>query len=79
MPPEYGKKLMENRNNKFTDEKTLDIHESDFSYLTKSYNNAKYVAEKFSWDTVSCVKNGEIRTIEDIQEEIRGICKKVIG
>ena len=79
MPPEYGRRLMENRNNKFTDEKALDIHESDFSYLKKSYNNAKYVADKFSWNTVSCVKDGEIRTIEDIQEEIRGICKKVIG
>jgi len=78
MPPEYGRKLMENRNNKFTDEKTLDIHESDYSYLEKSYQNAKYVAKKFSWNTVSCVANGEIRTIEDIQEEIKGICKKVM-
>lgn len=78
MPPEYGRKLMENRNNKFTDEKALDIHERDTSHLEKSYNNAKYVADKFGWKTVSCVKNAEIRSISDIQEEIIGICEKVI-
>lgn len=78
MPPEYGRILMQNRNNKFTDEKTLDIHESDFSYLEKSYNNAKYVADKFGWKTVSCIKDGEIRSIDDIQREIIEICKDVI-
>ena len=78
MPPEYGRKLMENRNNKITDEKALDIHESDVNHLNKSYNNAKYVADKFSWSTVSCVKDGEIRSIEDIQEEVRKICESVI-
>ena len=61
---------MENRNNKFTDEKTLDIHESDNSHLEKSYNNAKYVADKFGWQHILCVKDCEIRTIEDIQGEI---------
>lgn len=78
MPPEYGRKLMENRNNKFTDEKTLDIHESDNSHLEKSYNNAKYVAEKFGWKTVSCVKDAQIRTISDIQKEIIELCSKII-
>ena len=78
MPPEYGRKLMENRNNKITDEKALDIHESDANHLSKSYSNAKYVADKFSWNTVSCVKNGEIRSIEDIQDEVRKICESVI-
>lgn len=78
MPPEYGRRLMENRNNKFTDEKALDIHESDFSYLEKSYNNAKYVADKFNWRTVSCIKDGEIRSIEDIQAEIITFCDKIL-
>ena len=75
MPPKYGRKLMMNRDNKFTGEKALDIHESDSSYLEKSYNNAKYVAEKFAWKHISCVKNDDIRSIDDIQEEIRKILK----
>lgn len=70
MPPEYGRILMQNRDNKFSGEKQLDIHESDYSYLEKSYENAKYVSEKFGWQHILCVKNGEIRTIDDIQKEI---------
>ena len=77
MPPEYGRILMQNRDNKFSGEKELDIHESDFSYLEKSYENAKYVAEKFSWKHILCVKDSEIRTIEDIQAEIINIVENI--
>lgn len=75
MPTEYGRRLMEGRNNKFSKSEKLDIHEADYSYLEKSYENAKYVAEKFSWEHILCVKDGEIRTIEDIQAEIIGLLK----
>ena len=70
MPPEYGRILMQNRDNKFSGEKQLDIHESDYSYLEKSYENAKYVSEKFGWQHILCVKDKQIRSIEDIQTEI---------
>ncbi len=70
MPPEYGRILMQNRDNKFSGEQTPDIHERDFSYLEKSYNNAKYVSEKFGWKHISCVKDEKLRTLEDIQKEI---------
>lgn len=75
MPPEYGRILMNERNNKFTGEKALDIHEKDSAYLEKSYENAKYVAEKFGWKTIMCVENGKIRTIDDIQSEIKSVLK----
>ena len=70
MPTEYGLKLMANRNNKITGQEQKDIHEDDREYMKKSYDNAFYVAKKFGWTTISCVKDGEIRTIEDIHEEI---------
>ncbi|MBO5059407.1 MAG: thymidylate kinase [Clostridia bacterium] len=70
MPPEYGRLLMQDRDNKFSGEKALDIHERDYSYLEKSYENAKYVSEKFGWQHVLCVNDGQIRTIADIQAEI---------
>ena len=79
MPPEYGKLLISGRNNKFSGNEKLDIHERDFSYLEKSYENAKYVADKFGWKTVHCVKNGEIRTIDDIQAEMVEIVENIIG
>lgn len=79
MPPKYGKTLIEGRNNKFSGEKKLDIHESDFSYLEKSYENAKYVADKFGWQTIPCVKDGKIRPIADIQADIVKITEKLIN
>ena len=75
MPPKYGKLLICGRNNKFSGTEKLDIHESDFSYLEKSYENAKYVAEKFGWHTISCIKDDEIRSIDDIQADIRLIAE----
>lgn len=70
MPTEYGVKLMENRNNKITGNEKKDIHESDKNHLEASYKNAFYVADKFGWNVVSCVKNNEIKTINEINDEI---------
>ena len=79
MPPKYSRILIEGRNNKFSGNEKLDIHERDFSYLEKSYENAKYVAEKFGWHKVPCVKDGEIRPIADIQKDIVEITGKIIN
>lgn len=78
MPPEYGRILMQGRDNKFSGEKVLDIHERDYSYLEKSYENAKYVSEKFGWKHILCVKDGKIRTIEDISSEIIHLVESLI-
>jgi dTMP kinase len=69
---------MEGRDNKFSGDSQLDIHESDFSYLEKSYENAKYVSKKFGWQHILCVENGVIRTIEDIQKEIISLTEKIL-
>lgn len=78
MPPEYGVMLMKDRANKSNGTDKKDIHESDFSYLETSYNNAVYVAERFSWKRVSCVKDGEIRSVEDIHNDIYSIIKEIL-
>jgi dTMP kinase len=70
MPPEYGRILMKDRSNKITGEAALDIHESNEEFLQKSYDNALDVAKKCGWTVVDCVKDGIIRTIEDINNEI---------
>ncbi len=70
VPIEFSKKLMENRKNKFTGEDKKDIHESDLNYLEKSYNNALYIADKYNWKKIECVKNNQLRSIDDIHEEI---------
>lgn len=79
MPPEYGARLMKDRLNKSTGGEQKDIHESDREYLNKSYNNAVYVAEKFGWKRIPCVKDGEIRTIEEISDDIEKIVKELLN
>ena len=70
MPPEYSIRLMESRNNKITGEAQKDIHEKDFDYLRASYNNSREIAEKYNWIRIECVENGQIKSIEQVHEEI---------
>lgn len=70
MPVEYGAELMKSRNNKITGEEKKDIHESDIEYLTKSYDNAMDVAKRFGWEKIFCVKDGKVREVIDINNEI---------
>lgn len=78
IPPEYAIKLMENRENKFTHEQEKDIHERDKNHIIDSYNSACNLVEKYDWYEVKCIKNGNLRTIEDIHEEIYAEFKKYI-
>lgn len=78
VPVDYSIKLMENRKNKFTGEDEKDIHESDKSYLRKTYNNSLYIADKYNWKRVECVENEQLRTIKDISNEIYGIVKNIL-
>lgn len=75
VPIDFSKKLMERRKNKFTGGEKKDIHESDIDYLTKSYNNAVYIANKYNWDKINCIKEESLRTIDSIHEEIYKIVK----
>ncbi len=70
---DLAQKLMANRKNKITDEASKDIHERDCEYMKKCYDNACFVAEKYEWNEIKCFNGDEIRTIEDIHEEIRKI------
>ncbi len=78
VPVDYSIKLMENRKNKFTGEDEKDIHESDKNYLRKTYNNSLYIADKYNWKRVECVENEQLRTIEDISNEIYEIVKNIL-
>ena len=67
MPPEVSIELMKDRENKFTHEAAKDIHERDKNHLIDAYNAACDVAKDYGWFTIECVKDGKIRTIEDIR------------
>lgn len=68
---DLAQRLMANRKNKITDEAKKDIHESDCEYMKKCYDNACGIAKKYDWHEVKCYNGDEIRTIDDIQSEIR--------
>ena len=70
MPVETAMKLIENRENKFTHNQQKDIHERDKNHLIDAYNAACEVAKEYNWCEIKCVKDGKIRTVEDIHEEI---------
>ena len=70
MPVEKSLELIKNRENKFTHNAQKDIHESDEKHIIDSYNAACDVAIKYNWYTIECIKDGSLRTIEDIHEEI---------
>lgn len=78
MPPKYAQMLMKERKNKITGLIEKDIHEKDSDYLIDSYNNACSIAKTYNWNYVNCAKNGKIRNIEDIHEDIYSIVKAVI-
>lgn len=78
MPTDYAEKLIANRENKFTHEAQKDIHERDKSHLLDSYNAACSLVNKYDWYEVKCIKDGEIRSIDDIHEEIYTEIKKYI-
>lgn len=78
MPPEKALELIKNRENKFTHSTQKDIHERDKSHITDSFNAACSVAQKYNWYTVECIKEEQVRTIDDIHEEIYQEIKKHI-
>ena len=78
MPVEKCIDLMKDRENKFTHGQAKDIHEKDKSHLVDAYNAGCEVAKEYNWYEIKCVKDGEIRSIEDIHEEIYNEIKKHI-
>jgi dTMP kinase len=49
---------------------TKDIHEKDDNHLISAYKNAKYVAKKYNWIVVDCAKENNIKSIDEIHQEI---------
>ena len=49
---------------------TADIHEQDLGYLATCRRTGKSAAEYYGWTVIQCVRDGKMRSIEDIHEEI---------
>ena len=59
---------------------TKDIHEEDTSYMTKSYNNGVNLAKELGWTLIHCCDDdGNLKTIEEIHEEIMKIATEFLN
>ena len=47
-----------------------DIHEQDTAYLRSCRESGRQAAEVLGWYQVQCVRNDQLRSIEDIHAEI---------
>ncbi len=68
VPTDFTEKLMRGRENA-TGTKA-DIHEKDLAYLATCRETGREAAKHYGWTVISCVKDGQMRSIEDIHEEI---------
>ena len=60
------------------DESKKDVHEKDTEYLARSRRAAEFCAAHLGWVTVHCTHEGQMRTIEDIQAEVRTLVGKAL-
>lgn len=56
-----------------------DIHEADERYLHDSWETANFFAKRLGWLTIECVVNGEMRSVREINDEVYGLYRKVVG
>ena len=68
VPTDFTEKLMRGRESA-TGTKA-DIHEKDMQYLATCRQTGRSAAEFYGWTVISCVKDGQMRTIDDIHQEI---------
>lgn len=73
--PSVSQKLMTGRYH--GDEAKKDIHEKNLAYLEHSRASAQYCVQKLGWTRIQCSQNGEMRTREEIQQEIRSLVERL--
>ena len=61
------------------DESRKDVHEKDTEYLARSRRAAEYCAAHLGWETVHCTVGDTMRSIGEIQEEVRDLALSVLG
>ena len=68
VPTDFTEKMMRRREQDTNTQ--ADIHEQDLNYLSTCRRTGKAAAEYYGWTVIHCVKDGAMRSIEDIHEEI---------
>ncbi len=74
--PNVSQKLMTGRYE--GQEEKKDIHEEDLAYLRNCQIAADYCSNRLEWKVVECCKNDEMRSIEDIENDIQSIINSLL-
>ena len=73
VPTEYTEQLMRSR--EAATNTSADIHEKDLTYLATCRETGRTAANFYGWNVIQCVQDGNMRSIEDIHQEIYGLVK----
>ena len=76
VPTDFTEKMLRGRE-QATNTKA-DIHEKDMEYLATCRRCGKEAAAYYGWKVIRCVKDGQMRTIEDIHQEIYAAVKQCL-
>ena len=68
VPTDFTQRLMRQREQDLGTQ--ADIHEQDMDYLATCRESGRAAAAFYGWTVIDCVKDGAMRSIDDIHEEI---------
>ena len=68
VPTDFTEKMMRSR--EAATNTQADIHEKDMEYLATCRRMGKKAAKYYGWTVIDCVRDGQMRSIDDIHEEI---------
>ena len=77
MPTYVSQKLLSRRYG--GDESKKDIHERDTAYLRRCRDAALYAASRYGWDVIPCSKDGEPKSIDEINSTLMQKIRNCIG
>ena len=76
VPTAFTEKMMRSR--EAATNTSADIHEQDLTYLATCRETGRTAAQFYGWKIINCVRDGNMRSIEDIHEEIYGLIKSCL-
>lgn len=76
VPTAFTEKMMRHREQETNT--NADIHEQDMQYLATCRESGRTAAQYYGWHIIQCVKDDQMRSIEDIHDEIYQLVKRCL-
>ena len=73
VPTDFTEKMMRSR--EASTNTKADIHEKDMSYLATCREMGRTASQYYGWKVIPCVRDDEMRSIEDIHQELYTLVK----